>query len=253
MRRATVVSARAAVVQLGGFRLGPVDLDVQAGSVTAVLGPNGSGKTTLLQALLGLLPLAGGQMTIDGYRSSERNPRMLREVGFAPDDDAGLIEELTAQELWRLHARLHARVTGNARELQDNAVAIARSLDFEPPATCIAGFSHGMRKKVQLAAAFMHRPQLLVLDEPRNGLDPLGIERLEALLRTHRAQGAACLVASHDLRWAERVADEVLILSGGAVVAAGAPQDLARGGDFVSAFFRIVDERQIQRPESDLR
>lgn len=253
MRPPSVVSACAAVVQLGAFQLGPVDLEVPAGSITTVLGPNGSGKTTLIRALLGLVPLVSGEMSIDGYRPADRDPQMLREVGFAPDDDMALIDELTAQELWVLHARVHARVAGNAHDMEAQARAIALDLDFTPPRTSIAGFSHGMKKKTQLAAAIMHRPGLLVLDEPRNGLDPLGIERLEALLRAVRTQGTTCLVATHDLRWAERIADDVLILAGGVVIATGTPQEIAGGGDFVSAFFKLLGERRVEPSEGQRR
>ena len=236
-----VIQVREAVVRIGNFRLGPVALDVAPGSITAVLGSNGSGKTTLIRALLGLVPVEAGAITVAGRPAGSRDPRMLREVGFAPDDDAALIEELTAPELWRLHARIHARVAGDPEDMVAHAVEVARRLDFEPPRTSIGSFSHGMKKKTQLAAALMHRPQVLVLDEPRNGLDPLGIERLEALLRSERDAGTSCLVASHDLRWAERVADRVILLAEGRVVANAAPLEVAgTGGNFVSAFFDLV-------------
>ena len=195
----------------------------------------------MLNAVLGLVPPSAGEVSVLGQPAGGRNARTLRHVGFAPDDDAALIEELTASELWRLHARLHAKVEGDVGALERHALEIARQLDFAPPRATVASFSHGMKKKTQLAAALMHRPRLLVLDEPRNGLDPLGIERLEALLRRVRSDGTACLVASHDLRWAERVADRVILLADGRVVAAGTPEEVARGsGDFVAAFFALV-------------
>jgi len=237
-------SARDLLVRIGAFTLGPLSLELRRAEILCLLGPNGAGKTTLLRAMLGLIPLSGGDVRIVGHRPRDREPTFLRAVGSVSDDPSDVVEELTARELWELHAYAHARVEGELGDMLGRAERLAARLDFTPPEAPIHGYSHGMTKKTQTIAAMLHSPRLLTFDEPRNGLDPIGIERLEQLLRHEADAGTSVVTASHDLRWAERFADRVCILSHGQIVAVGRPEDVMEptDDDFAAAFFRLLEE-----------
>ena len=239
-----VGSVRELLVTIGGFTLGPLSLELRRSEILCLLGPNGAGKTTLLRALLGLIPVCGGDVQLVGHRPRDREPAFLRTVGSVSDDPSDVVEELTARELWELHAYAHARVHGEVGDMLARAERLATRLDFTPPNAPIHGYSHGMTKKTQTVAAMLHRPGILAIDEPRNGLDPIGIERLEDLLRDEADAGASVITASHDLRWAERFADRVCILSRGQIVAAGRPADVMEPADhdFAAAFLRLLEE-----------
>lgn len=238
------VCLRKLTAHVGAFRLGPVDLEVRSGELMCLVGPNGAGKTTLIRSMLGRLPTEG-QLIVGGDDPRRLDPSTLRRIGVVPDDPDEILAELSAAEYWELHAHAHARVSGDAGHMLDRAVAIADWLQFDPPTAVIGGYSHGMRKKTQLVAALLHDPALLIVDEPRNGLDPLGIERLEQYLREVADAGTAVIVASHDLRWAERFADRVAVLHRGQLLACGPPDRMLLPGerDFTDAFFRLVDQR----------
>lgn len=229
------------IVVQGDFVLGPISMALGAGSIHCLLGPNGAGKTTLIRAMMGLQKRRSGSVSINGKDASARRPDVLRSIGLVPDDPKQLLEELTAAEFWALTTRLYVDPESRRAALA-RAEALAEFLQFSPPADTISTFSLGMRKKTQLVAALLHSPSLLILDEPRNGLDPLGIQRMESLLVEHARSGATVLVASHDLHWAERFAAHVLILNQGLLEAFGTVSELASGpnGSLEEAFFRIV-------------
>lgn len=233
-----------ACVRFDGFQLGPLSLALEAGSIVCVVGPNGAGKTTLLRALAGLVPLSSGRIVVGGREVAGRDESVRRCVGWVPDDGDELLPELTASELWALHAHAHARWGGDPRQMEEQARALARRLDFDPPPRLVATFSHGMRKKTQLVAGLLHRPDVVLVDEPRNGLDPIAIERLEWLLRELRDDGRSVVVATHDLWYAERTGDRVAVLRHGRLAACGPPGELMAGSEasFSEAFFRLITQ-----------
>jgi ABC-2 type transport system ATP-binding protein len=235
---------RGVAATIGSFDLGPVTLSARQGELLCLLGPNGAGKTTLLRTVLGLLPCTG-QLLIGGRDVRDRAPETVRSIGYVPDDPDELIPELSASELWELHAYAHSGVAGDAGEMMDHAFALAEWFGFEPPAAILGSYSHGMRKKTQLVAALLHGPSLLIVDEPRNGLDPFGIDRVERYLRYLATQGTAILLASHDLHWAQRVADRVAVLDRGQVLAFGPPGALVapEDRDLSDTFFSLVGRR----------
>ena len=236
----SLIRARDVRVEFPGFTLGPIDIDLPPG-VHGLLGPNGAGKTTLVNTLLGLQERRGGQVEALGVALNGRAPDVLRQVGIVPDTSESLPQELTAWEFWRLVARL-VGAPQDQGELLATAERLAAELDFRPPDAPIASFSLGMRKKTQVVAALLHDPVVVVMDEPRNGLDPLAIRRLEQLLQDLRARGACVLVASHDLWWADRIADSVHVLADGRMIASGAPSALKAPGEesLVDTYVRLV-------------
>lgn len=231
-------------VDFKNFRLGPLSLRFGAADLTCLVGPNGSGKTTLLRALMGFVKVTSGQVLYDAMPMSSRPPAALRLIGFVPDGPDNLVPELTAQELWELHALAHSRIAGNFREMMARAAQLANILDLAPSRATIRSYSHGMQKKTQLIAGLLHRPDYLILDEPRNGLDPIAGERLDRLVAEECRRGCTVVLATHDLRYAARVAHSVVVLNRGQCTAVGSPDQLRRTDehDFVETFFRLVRE-----------
>lgn len=183
---------------------------VGAGSVTAFLGPNGAGKTTTLRMLLGLVAPTAGTATIDGQRYSEL-AEPVREVG-ALLEGAGFHPARRAID--------HLRGLAVAARLPSDApmralAEVGLALDAERK---VGAFSLGMRQRLALAAAILGEPQVLVLDEPANGLDPQGIRWLRGYLRGLADDGRTVFVSSHVLAEVEQIADEVLIIASGRLV-----------------------------------
>ena len=191
-----------------------VTASVRQGGVTAFLGPNGAGKTTTLRMLLGLVSPTSGSATIDGVSySGMRDP--LRSVG-AMLEASGFHPSRTARD--------HLRWLCAAARLPESAADRALSdVDLDADGRRrVGGFSLGMRQRLGLGGALLGDPQVLVLDEPANGLDPQGIRWLRTYLRGLGDAGKTVLVSSHVLAEVEQVADDVLILARGRIVKAGA-------------------------------
>lgn len=183
---------------------------VSAGRVTGFLGPNGSGKTTTLRMLLGLVSIGAGSATFDGRRYVDMEE---------PIRDVGAVLEATSFHPGR-RARDHLKVIARASGISESQVD--RSLDqvgLSDVATRRVGrFSLGMRQRLQLAIALLGEPEVLILDEPSNGLDPQGMQWLRNLIRHQAAIGHAVLISSHLLSEMEETVDDVVIVSQGKLV-----------------------------------
>jgi ABC-2 type transport system ATP-binding protein len=195
-----------------------VSIAVEPGEIVGFLGPNGAGKTTTLRVVSGLLRPDQGSVTIAGHPLATEPLAAKRALGFVPDRPY-LYERLTAYEFLAFVAALYdvpaevARERGEALLQRLGLLGEARDL--------IESYSLGMRQKTALAAALLHDPPLLLLDEPLVGLDPQGARVLKDLLRERAARGAGVLVSTHLLDVAERLCDRVVILRRGRVVASG--------------------------------
>ncbi len=231
-----VVRLVGATVVAGAFTLGPLDLEVAAGTVHVVLGANGAGKTTLLDLVVGLRAPDDGTVEVEGRVPDPDDTARYRRLGFAPDDERSIPLELTAPELWALCARLHARVAGDPAAMTDRAGVVADRLRFDPPPYPLRAHSHGMRRKAQLVAALLHDPPLVVLDEPTNGLDPLSAHDLGTLLGERaEAEGATALVTTHDLLWALRFADVLTLMADGEIRFDAPPSELVPADTLAAA------------------
>jgi ABC-2 type transport system ATP-binding protein len=197
------------------------DLHIRSGSVHGILGPNGSGKTTALHILTGLLRPDQGRVFIGDEPIESKGSRAL--LGFAPDD-LPLPGSLTGQEYLDFHDAMRSRDDRARAASMAEVLGISEALSKQ-----IAQYSHGMKRKVQVIAALVHRPRLLVLDEPFRGLDPDAASVLRDLIRAFAMGGGAVLIATHDMLRAERDCDTVTVLHSGVTVASGAPAELIRG------------------------
>ncbi len=210
-----------------------VDLDIAQGQVHGLVGPNGAGKTTLLGLLLGLAKADGGDLEILGHPMRRMLELPDGVAGFV--DGPGLYPSLTArQNLEEL-----TRLRGDGSEGIDDALAQVGLTDVADDR--IRGFSLGMRQRLGLAAALLTRPRLLVLDEPANGLDPIGTRHVHRVLTRLAANGTAVVLSSHRMDDLAALCNEVTMLAGGSVVFSGPLAELAADTDELEYRLRTSD------------
>ena len=182
--------------------------------VTGLLGPNGAGKTTLMRAITGLVGVNQGTVRIEG-RDPRRDRAVHSRMALVPEDEA-VPAGLTARQFVRYVADLHGVADRNAPENALRAVSM-----FDDADRRVDGFSKGMRQRTKVASALVSDPQVLVLDEPLNGADPVQRVHLIALFKQLGAQGRTVIVSSHVLNEVERMAERVIVLMHGRLAAAG--------------------------------
>jgi ABC-2 type transport system ATP-binding protein len=231
------------VIEVRGLtkRFGPVlavdrlSFAVEPGEVVGFLGPNGAGKTTTLRMLLGLVRPDAGTATING-RSYQDLSEPLHQVG-AVLEASSFHPGRTA----RNHLRVQALAGEADRSRIDDVLELTGLTDAADRR--VGGFSLGMRQRLGLATALLTDPELLILDEPTNGLDPEGVRWLRDLLRGMAAQGATVLVSSHILAEVAHTVDSVVILDRGRLVAQSSLADLTDGGqNLEDAFLKLTQE-----------
>ncbi|MSR74001.1 MAG: ABC transporter ATP-binding protein [Planctomycetes bacterium] len=193
-----------------------VDLSVPAG-ITGLLGPNGAGKSTLLRILTGQISASSGICRILG-RDPMRDASVFRDLGFCSEDDA-LFERMTAREVLTFLARLSGFERPAAKERVQQVLEITGMIANADRLT--TSFSKGMRQRTRIAAALLHRPMLILLDEPMTGLDPVGRRDVLELLRKLAEQGTSVLFSSHILHEVGAVAAHIVVLNRGMVLAEG--------------------------------
>jgi ABC-2 type transport system ATP-binding protein len=217
--------------------LDELTLDVPAGSCFGLVGPNGSGKSTTLRSVIGLVRPDAGLIEVCGHDVARDVQAARRAIGVVLDP-LQLFERLTAREFLATMGELRAMPAALVAERSADLFA---TLQLTPDADRqIAGYSHGMRKKTALAAAVMHRPRLLLLDEPFEGVDPVSARTMRAMLDRFRDGGGTVVFSSHVMDLVERLCDHVAVIDHGRVVAAG-PTDVLRGGRRLEdAFIDVV-------------
>lgn len=225
-----------------------ISLSVPRGSLFGLVGPNGSGKTTTLRMCCGLLRPDAGTVFVDGIDVWSDPNEAKRRLGVVPDPLL-LFDRLTGME-----QLMH---TGTLRGM-DRATVAERSAELldlmglaEDANAQIHSYSHGMRKKVALAAALLHRPRLLLLDEPFEGVDPVSVVALRAVLDRVRVSGASVVISSHAMDLVERHCDHVAVIAKGSVLAVGPTAEVARGRRLEDAFIDLVGARTLRSDELD--
>ncbi|HZK24182.1 MAG TPA: ABC transporter ATP-binding protein [Oscillospiraceae bacterium] len=200
-----------------------LNLEVQSGEIFGFLGPNGSGKTTTIRMLSGLLDASEGEAYICGYNIAKEASQAKGLLAYVPDQPK-IYGKLTATEFLRLVAALYRVPKEFAAERAAQLLSmfgLAERAD-----ELLEGYSHGMRQKVVLAAALIHQPRVILLDEPTVGLDPASARLLKNVLQELALQGAAVFLSTHILEIAERMCHRVGILQQGKLIAQGSPEEL---------------------------
>ncbi|GAB2917133.1 ABC transporter ATP-binding protein [Micromonospora polyrhachis] len=227
--RKTFRTRRGRHTVLDGF-----DLHVEAGQVHGFLGPNGSGKTTTLRTLLGLVQADGGRMTVLGAAAPDHLPSVIDRVG-AIVESPQFFGNFTGRRTLRLLATAGGLPPARVEEVLDQVGLRDRGDER------VKAYSLGMKQRLAVASALLKRPELLILDEPANGLDPAGIREMRDMMRALAADGVTVLVSSHILAEIEQVCDHVTIISRGRRVVAGPVDEVLDGFD--RGEFRVrVDE-----------
>lgn len=202
--------------------LDSVSMMVPGGSIFGFLGPNGAGKTTLIRIIMGFMKATSGHATMLGHDVWADGVRARERVGYLVTAD-GLYPDLSGNDQLDYAARISGRAPEWRRRILD-----ALELDEAALRRKLTTYSKGMRQKLALTAAAQHRPELLILDEPTDGLDPLIQRNFEELLREFRADGTTVFMSSHDLGEVERTCDRVAVIRAGRLITAGWMEDLKR-------------------------
>jgi ABC-2 type transport system ATP-binding protein len=221
---ATLIETQALVKRYGDkLAVNNVSFEVQAGEVFGFLGPNGAGKTTTIKMIVGLLQPTSGTIRVAGY-DVQTQPLLAKAAsGYVPDTP-NLYAKLTGRELLRFVGDLYSL---DRHRLAQRTEELLRVLDLSEAADqTIDSYSHGMQQKASLAAALMHDPKVLVLDEPTVGLDPKSARLIKDILRQMADRGTAVFLSTHILEIAERMCDRIGIINKGELVAVGTMAEL---------------------------
>ncbi|HYJ45669.1 MAG TPA: ABC transporter ATP-binding protein, partial [Pyrinomonadaceae bacterium] len=203
-----------------------INLKVERGRFFGFLGPNGAGKSTTIKMLTGLLSPTSGGIRVLGRDIQAEPLEVKRRIGVVPED-LNLFERLTGAEMLNFTGRMYGLRPGEIAERAPELLALME-LDTEPR-KLVVEFSHGMKKKLSLACALIHRPEILFLDEPFEGIDAIASRTLKDLLSRLTARGLTVFLTSHVLEIVERLCTDIAIISQGRLVASGPLSELRRG------------------------
>jgi ABC-2 type transport system ATP-binding protein len=221
-----------------------LNLNLNRGELFALLGHNGAGKTTTIRMLVGLLTPTSGSIHVGPYDVAQNQREVSRLIGYVPDQPF-LYDKLSGREFLRFVADMHGLPDPAA------AAAVARETerfqlqDFLDQLT--ESYSHGMRQRTVFAAAMIHQPEVLVVDEPMVGLDPHSIRLVKDLLKHYAEAGKVVLMSTHTLQVAEEIADRVGVMRNGRVVFEGRVEELRSaipnaGHSLESLYLALMDE-----------
>lgn len=224
-----------------------IDLAVPRGAFYGFLGPNGAGKSTTIKCLTGLLAPSSGDMSILGLDPRAHELEVKRQIGVVPEDEA-LYQRLTASETLAFVGDVHGLP---AATTASRTAELCTLLDLPAGHKLVADYSHGMRKKLQLAVALLGPPRVLFLDEPFEGVDAVAARQIKDLLQGFAGAGGTVFLTSHVLEIVERMATHVGIIHHGHLVAQAPLAELraqAGGGTLEEVFIRLVGGDAADRP-----
>jgi ABC-2 type transport system ATP-binding protein len=218
-----VLLSHGLVVDFGRIRaVDGFDLSVGAGASVALVGRNGAGKSTTMRVLAGVLPPTAGTVTVRGVDARTDAAGVRALVGYCPDV-GGLIPRATPWE----HLQLSAKLRGLPDGWQERARELLEMFELDAATDRItAGFSHGMGRRLSVLLAVFHRPAVLLLDEPFDGVDPLGVEATLRAVAAAREEGSAVLISTHLLDLAVQACEEAVVIKAGRVAGAAPANDL---------------------------
>lgn len=223
-----------------------LDLTVPPGCFFGFLGPNGAGKTTTIRMLMGLTPPTSGEIDILGFPLPDKGIEVKKRIGLVPDENL-LFDQLTGLEFIEFVGRMYGIEQSQARERARGLLEL-----FELDGTkgkLIGDYSKGMRKRVAMASALIHRPQLFLMDEPFEGVDAVGARLMKDILLEQVRQGVTIFLTSHVLEVVERLCDRVAIIHDGKLVVDDTIQNLRSGEETLEDIFvRVVGGSRQREP-----
>jgi ABC-2 type transport system ATP-binding protein len=222
--RRAMIAVENLVKNYGNFTaVDGVSLSVQPGQIHGFLGPNGAGKTTSIRMIAGLLKPTAGRIIVNGH-DLEKEPELAKAaLGFIPDRPF-IYEKLTAGEFLRFHAGLYGM---QDRDIEPRIKEMLEIFELSRwQNELVESFSHGMKQRLVMSAAFFHRPKAVLVDEPMVGLDPRGARLIKDVFRRMAEHGVAILMSTHTLEVAQEMCDLISIILKGKIIAHGTVQDV---------------------------
>jgi len=227
-----------------------LNLHVRRGEVFGFLGPNGAGKTTTMKILVGLLKASAGRVLVGGMDIEKEPVRVKQIIGYIPDRPF-IYEKLSGREFLIFIARIYGIELAAATGRSDELLELFELADWADE--LVESYSHGMKQRLTMAAALLHRPELVVVDEPMVGLDPRGALLVKSIFRQICIdRQSTVFLSTHTVEVAEEVCDGVAILQKGEVVALGAMEEIRRqvgddgSGRLHELFLRLTDGADVQ-------
>ncbi len=230
-----------------------LSFQVREGEVFGFLGPNGAGKTTTIRMIMGILVPTGGRVTIDGLDCQKDRTAVKRLVGYLPDSPI-FYDFLKGREILEFVGQMHGQSRATARQ---NSEKLLDELGLEEASEEYGvNYSMGMKKKLGLACALIHDPQVLILDEPTNGLDPRAARDVQDRLHRCAAQGKTIFLSTHLLDMAERLCSRLGIIHNGELAALGTLETLREsvvpGGSLEEVFLKMTESAAADVPQPHL-
>jgi len=232
-----------------------INLEVRPGEIFGFLGPNGAGKTTTIKMIAGVLKPTKGRIIIDG-KDIQKDPLGAKQIiGFIPDRPF-LYEKLTGVEFLKFISDCYGIEPQASHERISN---LLKMFELEPWADeLIEGYSYGMKQRLIMCAALIHKPKVLIVDEPMMGLDPKGARLVKEIFREMCQNGASIFMSTHILQLAEELCDRISIIQKGKIIATGTPRELERqanSGDhrLESIFLKLTGGEEVRELMDSLR
>jgi len=227
-----------------------VSLSIPRGQIFGFIGPNGAGKTTTIRMLGGIIEPTSGTVTIGGIPMRTQPERAKQKIGFIPDRPF-LYEKITAMEFLKFIGEIYGITDQEFYRRASEKLKLFSLMDWSDD--LIESFSHGMKQRLIMAAALLHEPEVIIVDEPMVGLDPVGIKMVKSLFKKLAAGGVTIFMSTHTLQVAQEVCDRIGIIHQGRLVASGTTEELKReamlqDADLEDIFISLT--RQLQPPFS---
>ncbi len=222
-----------------------IDLEVPSGQVFGFLGPNGAGKTTTISMMAGILKPTQGRIELNGIDLAENPSEAKIRVGYIPDRPF-IYEKLTGMEFLRFMGGLYRLNNGGpADERSLELLGLFGLTNWRDE--LIESYSHGMKQRLVMCSALLHRPEILIVDEPMVGLDPKASRIVKNLFREEAASGTTVFMSTHSLEVAQEVCDEIAIIQDGRIIARGTPGELrirsGVDGSLEAVFLKLTQEK----------
>ncbi|HEV2945723.1 MAG TPA: ABC transporter ATP-binding protein [Gemmataceae bacterium] len=232
-----------------------LSLRIEPGELFAFLGPNGAGKTTTIKLACGLLFPTAGTVRVGGFDLQSDGDRARQMISYVPDQPY-LYEKLTCREFLHFIADIYGLDPGRARRRIGEMIELFNLKEFVDDLT--ESYSHGMKQRSVFAAALLHEPKVLIVDEPTVGLDPRSVRLLKDLLRQEAKRGATVFLSTHSLDVAQELANRIGIVEGGRLISCGPLEALRRqaalDGSLEEVFLKLTQEAAAEngRPKEEI-